>query len=94
MKASIQVAHPEARAAVEANLPQLRQALANQGIDVHRIDVFAPGESLMKESARQHQTQVRQRSRRRPAADTPGVEAADKYVSGKRLGYNTIELIM
>jgi flagellar hook-length control protein FliK len=95
MNAVILLAHPEARAVVEANLPQLKQALSQQGIEVQRIDVLAAAQSSMKESMQQRSPNAKQRTRRREAAaETATAGVADKYESTTRRGYSTIELIM
>ena len=87
--AEIQVTRPEVRAALSAAMPQLREALALRGIEVHQIDIYGDGDALARES-RGHQS-MRQKS----FAKQRGNDAAhERYTKTRLMGYNTIEILM
>jgi flagellar hook-length control protein FliK len=88
LQAQIDVSHPSVKAALEGSLPQLREALAAEGIYVERLDVLAQGESYSREAADGQGG----RGRRRAEKDTPEQEKG--YENSRQLGYNTIELVM
>ena len=71
-------------------MPQLRQALQEHGIEVQRIDVMVPEQSMQQESGGSGGERTGRRGGRRAAAsiDDEPVQAV------KDMGYNTIELIM
>lgn len=88
LQAQIDVSQPAVKAALESHLPQLRQALTSQGINVDRLDVFTRGESFSREAAGGHQG----KGRHRPEQDVQGQDTG--YEATRSLGYNTIELVM
>ena len=87
--AQIQAAHPDVRAALEANIPQLRDALAARGIDVQQINIVGAGEGQARESRSQRESRPRQGMRRVSVED-----AEERQSESRLLGYNTIEIIM
>jgi hypothetical protein len=87
--AQIQVTHGDVKAAMEANMPQLRDALAARGIEVQRIDVFAAGDAPAGESRGHQETRKKSQLKRRT---TEIAEA--QYRGARSLGYNTIEMFM
>jgi flagellar hook-length control protein FliK len=89
MVARINVNQNQVRSALEANLPQLRDALTSRGIQVDRIDVLTSSNSSSRESQSQSRDKSRGSSKRR--ADVEGVEA---YESTRFLGYNTVEYLI
>ncbi|HUI10299.1 MAG TPA: flagellar hook-length control protein FliK [Bacteroidota bacterium] len=90
MAAQIDVSQQLVKSALEAHMPQLRQALQEHGIEVQRIDVMVPEQSTQQGGAGSGGERTGRRSGRRGAA--PGEDEQVQAV--KDLGYNTIELIM
>ena len=90
MQAQIDVTQPAVKAAIETNMPQLRQALSARGIEVQRIDVFVPEQSLSKESGEGGSD----RPKRRGGKAHPGLDAVEQYQSVKMMGYNTMDIVM
>jgi len=90
MVAQIDVSQQLVKSALEAHMPQLRQALQEHGIEVQRIDVMVPEQSMQQESGGSGGERTGRRGGRRAAAsiDDEPVQAV------KDMGYNTIELIM
>ncbi|HTO93213.1 MAG TPA: flagellar hook-length control protein FliK [Bacteroidota bacterium] len=88
--AQIDVSQQLVKSALEAHMPQLRQALQEHGIEVQRIDVMIPGQSMQQGGAGSGGERTGRRGGRRAAAglDDEPVQAV------KDMGYNTIELIM
>jgi flagellar hook-length control protein FliK len=91
VQAQIDVAQPAVRVALETSVPQLRQTLADHGIEVHRIDVCASGSSMSQESNEGHGHRPRKRDGGRPQGSLDGVE---QYRGARMMGYNTIEMVM
>jgi flagellar hook-length control protein FliK len=91
MQAQVDVTQVGVKVAIEANIPQLRQALSDNGIELHRLDVFAPGETLSREAGEGHQERQRRRGGSKPQS---GTEPVASYQTAKSLGYNTMEVIM
>jgi flagellar hook-length control protein FliK len=91
MQAQIDVSQPAVRVALETSVPQLRQTLADHGIEVHRIDIFASGSSMSQESSEGHGHRPRKRDGGRPQGSLDGVE---QYRGTRMMGYNTIEMVM
>jgi flagellar hook-length control protein FliK len=91
MHAQIDVSQPTVRVALETGVPQLRQTLADQGIEVHRIEVCASGSSMSRESGEGHGHRPRKREGGRSQGALDGVE---QYRGVRMMGYNTIEMVM
>lgn len=91
VQAQIDVSQPAVRVALETSVPQLRQTLADHGIEVHRIDVCASGSSMSRESSEGHGHRPRKRDGGRPQGTMDGVE---QYRGARMMGYNTIEMVM
>ncbi len=90
MQAQIDVSQQVVKAALEAHMPQLRQALQEHGIEVQRIDVMLPESSLQRDgSGTNGERAGRRGTRRMLSGDDP-----ESYQGAKDMGYNTIELIM
>jgi flagellar hook-length control protein FliK len=87
--AQIHVTQPEVKVALEATMPQLRDALASRGMEVQRIDISTTGDAPARESRGQQETRQRLSARRR---GTDGAE--ERYKGGRSMGYNTLEIIM
>jgi flagellar hook-length control protein FliK len=90
MQARIEVSQPAVKAVIEGNLPQLRQALASQGIQMDRIDISTQDRSLSRGNS--EGSGGRERRRTAKEAGAPLQETSVQNV--RMLGYNTIELIM
>ena len=90
MVAQIDVSQQLVKSALEAHMPQLRQALQEHGIEVQRIDVMVPEQSMQQGGTGSGGERTGRRGGRRGATsiDDEPVQAA------KDMGYNTIELIM
>jgi len=90
MQAQINVTQQVVKTALEAHMPQLRQALQDHGIEVQRIDVMLPEQSLQHDGTGANGERTGRRGGRRllPGDDT------EAYREAKDMGYNTIELIM
>jgi flagellar hook-length control protein FliK len=89
MVARIDVSQPQVRAAMEANLPQLRDALVTRGIQVDRIDILMASNSSSRESSNQSREKGKPSSKRRTEVDS-----VDAYDSTRYLGYNTMEYLI
>jgi flagellar hook-length control protein FliK len=89
MAARIDVNQPNVRTALEANLPQLKEALSSRGIQVERIDILNASFSSSKESNNQSREKTRGTLRRSEESD--GLEA---YEGGRFLGYNTLDYLV
>jgi hypothetical protein len=91
MQAQIDVSQPAVRTALETQVPQLRQSLADHGIEVHRIEVCTSGSSMSRESGEGHGHRPRKREGGRQQGPLDGVE---QYRGARMMGYNTIEMVM
>ena len=91
MQAQIDVSQPAVKAVVESNLPQLRQALSDSGIEVQRIDVFATAQDAARESNGSRGEKPRHRGGRRGGTV---VEATEPNPATRMMGYNTMEIII
>ena len=90
MQAQISVSQQVVKTALEAHMPQLRLALQEHGIDIQRIDVVVPEQSLHRDGTGPGGDQSgRKGGRRSFSGDDP-----ESYQGVKDMGYNTIELIM
>ena len=89
MTAKIDVTQASVKAALEANLGDLRSALHARGIEVKSIDIFAQSHFSSNESRGQHPAKSAPQGKRRWA-----VEASETYQTTRQLGYNTIEVII
>jgi flagellar hook-length control protein FliK len=89
MSAQIDVTQVNVKAALEANLPQLREALATRGIEVHRIEILAAGDAAARESRSQQEGKSKSNGKRR----VTDAEAA-QYQNAKWLGYNTMDFVI
>jgi hypothetical protein len=89
LQARIEVTQPAVKAIIEGNLPQLRQSLAAQGIQMDRIDIATQDRSLSRGNSEGSGGRERRRgSKPDESLVEPAVQAA------RMLGYNTIELTM
>jgi flagellar hook-length control protein FliK len=91
MHAQIDVGQASVKTALESNLPQLRQALVERGIDVQRIDVFAAAQSSTQESNGGQGDRPRRHTGNRRNAE---VDPVEQYQASRQMGYNTMEIIM
>ena len=89
MAARIDVSQANVRAALEASLPQLREALSSRGIQVERIDILNASYSSSKES--HNQSREKSRGSLRRGEESDGLEA---YEGGRFLGYNTLDYLV
>ncbi|HXF99398.1 MAG TPA: flagellar hook-length control protein FliK [Bacteroidota bacterium] len=89
LAARMEVSAPAVKAALDAQLPQLRDSLASLGIEMRRFEIVADGGLQQRMPHDQHRFQHRQGSRRQT-----DVEVAETYVSTRNLGYNTVEYII
>jgi flagellar hook-length control protein FliK len=88
--AQLNVKEPAVKAALEAQIPQLRETLSSHGIEVNRLEiVLDSGEMQFSNSDEGKAFQHRPRSKR--ATD---VDAVEEFETVKSLGYNTIEYII
>jgi hypothetical protein len=90
MQAQISVSQQVVKTALEAHMPQLRMALQEHGIEIQRIDVMLPEQSLQRDGTNAGGDRAgRKGGRRSFSGDDP-----EAYQGAKDMGYNTIELIM
>lgn len=89
MIAQAEVAHASVKAALEHQLPQLREMLASKGIDLQRFDVYSE-----KHSGNEHEKDGRwpRHPEDRGKGESP-IDTIDPYQTKRSLGYNTIELV-
>ena len=90
MQAQIDVSQAGVKAALENALPQLRLSLNERGIDVQRLDVSFGGDRPPDASGGGRGEGYARHGFRQSAE----VEALEQYATGRRLGYNTLELVM
>lgn len=91
MQARIDVTQPAVKAAVEAQMTDLRQALQANGINVDRIDVVASSQSgTVADGDGSQRGQWEQHGSRRHYTE----ENEEQTQSSRSLGYNTLELTM
>lgn len=89
MIAQAEVVHASVKAALEHQLPQLREMLASKGIDLQRFDVYSEKHSGSEDGKNGRWPQhTEDRSKR----ESP-IDAIDSYHTKRSLGYNTIELV-
>jgi hypothetical protein len=87
--AEIRVEHSAVKAAIDTQLPNLRQALQSQGIDFQRLEVVVADQSMGREFF--HQAQPSQKRRARNSS-LHATEAHEPFTP-RSLGYNTLELL-
>ncbi len=75
--------------ALEAQLPQMREALASQGIEIHRFEIVSGSETQFQRQS--EGSAFRQQHRSRRQMDVEVIEDPDGM---KYLGYNTVEYII
>lgn len=88
VSATMDVQQSQVKSLIEANMPQLREALQQKGLTVERIEILAAEKGMTDEAGRRQQDRGQRRSRREDV-DAPAGEAA-----AKRFGYNTVEYTM
>lgn len=88
--AQIHVEHAGVKTAIDTQLPQLRQALVDQGIDVRRLEVIMADQSM----AREFRGQQLAKPKRRAGTNLSAIEEMNSPIGPRSLGYNTIELIL
>ncbi|MBP2642422.1 MAG: Flagellar hook-length control protein-like protein [Firmicutes bacterium] len=81
VSASFLTNHAEVRNAIESSLPQLRQELANQGLKVDQVGVYASLNQSFGEPQQQQQHYQENRKRRTGSADSQDFLAAADKVS-------------
>jgi flagellar hook-length control protein FliK len=91
MTAQIDVSHAAVKAALESNMPQLREALSSHGIEVQRLDVFQHGQSTTKDTGGEQSNRYPRQNARH---NTYVTDAIDQIDTGRMMGYNTIEVVM
>jgi flagellar hook-length control protein FliK len=89
MTAQIDVNQANVKVALESNLPQLREILVSHGIDIDHIDIMTNGQSLPRESGKDHADKSKHHGKRRATDDT-----IERYEGTRSMGYNTVEYIM
>jgi flagellar hook-length control protein FliK len=90
MQAQIDVQQAAVKAALDAQIGQLRQSLTDRGLDVQRLDVLFGDPSTSRESSGgQDDRQQRGSSRHSSLGESP-----EQSQTGRMLGYNTMEIIM
>ncbi len=87
--AVIEASQQNVRAALEAQVPQMREALASQGIDVRRFEIISGGEMQSRHSGEGHANKRQRRFR-----GDQDVDVAEQLQGMKKLGYNTVEYII
>ena len=87
VKAQIDVAQPQVKAALESHIVDLRSAIQSHGIEVKSIEIFAQTNGAPGESGGQQQTRGRNQGKRRWED-----EEDEMLQSGRQMGYNTMEI--
>jgi flagellar hook-length control protein FliK len=87
--AQIHVEHAGVKTAIDTQLPHLRQALLDQGVDVRRLEVMLADQSL----AREFREQPHPKPKRRGSSQFSGFADLGGPLGPRSLGYNTIELV-
>lgn len=87
--AVIEANNHQVKAALEAQVPQMREVLASQGIDVRRFDIVSGGEMQSRHSGEGNAGKRQRRFRREE-----DVDVVEQLQVMKQLGYNTVEYII
>lgn len=82
---SMDVQQTQVKQTIEANIPQLREALSAKGLTMERIEVTTAQHGMTDESARQRQGNERKKGRHEFE------RAQEDESSVKHFGYNTVE---
>jgi len=89
LAATMDVSQSAVRNALEAQLPQLREALASHGIDIQRFDIISTGETHSQQSKGGQPSHKHTRSKKH------GLSEVEENIDATRfLGYNTVEYIV
>jgi flagellar hook-length control protein FliK len=89
LAARMEVSQMAVKVALEAQLPQLREALVQQGIDVQRFDIVSDNTARFDQSKEGSAFHQRQSAKRLTEADQP-----EQFDTVKFFGYNTVEYII
>lgn len=89
LAAQLDVSQAAVKATLEAQLPQLREALSLQGIDLHRFDIVNNPGMRFGNSREGNSEYQRSRAKRHEDVEVSGEREEPKY-----FGYNTVEYII
>jgi hypothetical protein len=87
--AEIRVEHSSVKAAIDTQLPNLRQALQSQGLDLQQLEVVVADQSMARDFLHQPHASQKRRARN---SNLLAADARDAFTP-RSLGYNTLELL-
>jgi flagellar hook-length control protein FliK len=90
LQAQIDVQQAAVKAALDAQIGQLRQSLNERGLDIQRLDVLFNDSSTSRESSGGQDDRQRRGTSQHSSVGDP----AEQSSTGRMLGYNTMEIIM
>lgn len=87
VSAKIEVNSEQTKVIVVNNLPQLKDTLTQQGVNLNNVNVTVTSEE------HKGSEQTKQKSKRRSQGDNTKIENADEKITVRNLGYNTYEYL-
>ncbi|MCX8105252.1 MAG: flagellar hook-length control protein FliK, partial [Ignavibacterium album] len=87
VSAKIEVGNEQTKAIVVNNLPQLKESLSQQGVNLNNVNVSVTSEE------QKNSEQTKQKSRKKSQEHHSGVERAEEKKTVRNLGYNTYEYL-
>lgn len=87
VSAKIEVGNEQAKAIVVNNLPQLKETLSQQGVNLNSVNVTVSSEE------QKNPEQTRQKSRKKSQENHSRIESAEEKKTVRNLGYNTYEYL-
>lgn len=87
VNAKIEVGNEQTKAIVVNNLPQLKETLSQQGVNLNNVNVSVTSEE------QKNSEQTKQKSRKKSQEHHSGVERAEEKKTVRNLGYNTYEYL-
>lgn len=87
VSAKIEVGNEQTKAIVVNNLPQLKETLSQQGINLNNVNVTVSSEE------QKNPEQTKQKNKKKTQDNNPKVEIAEERKAVRNLGYNTYEYL-
>ncbi|BDQ02856.1 flagellar hook-length control protein FliK [Ignavibacterium sp.] len=88
VSAKIEVGNEQTKSIVVNNLPQLRETMSQQGVNLNNVNVTVSSEE------QRNPEQTKQKSKKKSQVDNPKVEIAEEKKTVRNLGYNTYEYLV
>lgn len=88
VSAKIEVGNEQTKSIVVNNLPQLRETMSQQGVNLNIVNVTVSSEE------QRNPEQTKQKSKKKSQVNNPKVEIAEEKKTVRNLGYNTYEYLV